>query len=243
MGDSSLPDLLKYDKSSHRRIEGVTDDTQIQKQSTHSNNTVGPLRLLKDAGPIEYLYKLKNLTIEATFVIVYHILSPMNVGLLNEGTRLDKKKATESNVVTQTLLQNKILRVIKKNYVTKYLEMLAEIAELKDDRKKFYERFVKCMKLETAELLRFNTFKSGDEHFSFEEYVDRMKERQNDIYCITGQNIATVSSRKKGQEVLYVADPVNEYAVHQPKGINGMKGKPTTKEGLDHGDQPIRFSH
>ena len=162
LGDSSLPDLLKDDKSSHRRIEGVTDDTQIQEQSTHFNKTDGPLRLLKDAGPIEYLYKLKNLTIEATFVIVYQILSPVDVGLLNEGTRLDKKKATESNVETQTLLQNKILRVIKKNYVTKYLEMLAEIAELKDDRKKFYERFVKCMKLETAELLRFNTFLTCD---------------------------------------------------------------------------------
>ena len=119
---------------------------------------------------------------------------------------MDKKKATESNVVTQTLLQNKILRVIKKNYVTKYLEMLAEIAELKDDRKKFYERFVKCMKLETAELLRFNTFKPGDEHFSFEVYVDRMKERQNDIYCITGENIATADKleetrkRKHGEQ-------------------------------------------
>ena len=141
------------------------------------------------------------------------------------------------NVYRETLLQNKILRVINKNHVTKYLEMLAEIAELKDDQKKFYERFVKCMKLETAELLRFNTFKPGDEQFSFEEYVDRMKEGQNDIYCITGENIATVSSRKKGHEVLYVADPVDEYAVHQPKEFNGMKVKPTTKEGLDPGDQ------
>ena len=113
------------------------------------------------------------------------------------------------NVYCETLVQNKILRVIKKNHVTKYLEMLAETAELKDDRKKFYERFVKCMKLgirensvddvETAELLRFNTFKPGDEQISFEEYVDRMKEGQNDIFCITGESIATVSSRKKGQ--------------------------------------------
>ena len=88
------------------------------------------------------------------------------------------------NVYRETLLQNKILRVIKKNRVTKYLEMLAETAELDDDRKKFYERFVKCMKLgirensvddvETAELMRFNTFKPGDEQISFEGYVDRM---------------------------------------------------------------------
>ena len=86
----------------------------------------------------------------------------------------------------ETPLQNKIMRVIKKNHVTKYLEMLAEIAEVNDDYKKFYERFVKCMKLgihensvdnaETAELLRFNTSKPGDEQISLKEYVDRMKE-------------------------------------------------------------------
>ena len=108
------------------------------------------------------------------------------------------------NVYRKTLLQNKILRVIKKNHVTKYLEMLAETAELNDDRKKFDERFVKCMKfgirensvddVETAELLRFNTFKPGDEQIDFEGFVDRMKEGQNDIYCITGESIAAVSS-------------------------------------------------
>ena len=101
------------------------------------------------------------------------------------------------NVCRETLLQNKILRVIKKNHVTKYLEMLAETAELNDDRKKLYERFVKCM-----------------------------KEGQNDIYCITGEGIAVGSSRlfwehphRKGHEVLRAADPVDEYTVHQPRSL------------------------
>ena len=98
------------------------------------------------------------------------------------------------NVCRENLLQNKILREIKKNHVTKYLDMLAEIAELNDDYKKFYEQFVKCMKLgihensvddaETAELLMFNTSKPGDEQFSYEERVDRMKEGKNDIYRV-----------------------------------------------------------
>ena len=140
--------------------------------------------------------------------------------------------------------------------MTKYLERLAETAELNDDRKKFYERFVKCMKLgirensvdevETAELLRFNTFKPGDEQIGFEGYVGRMKEGQNDIYCITGESIAAVSSssfrehsHKKGHEVLYVADPVDEYAVQLLKESE-MKLKTTTKEGLDLGDQDER---
>ena len=51
------------------------------------------------------------------------------------------------NVYRETLQQNKILRVIKKNQVTKCMDMFDEIAELNDDRKKFYELFVKCVKL------------------------------------------------------------------------------------------------
>ena len=146
------------------------------------------------------------------------------------------------NIYRETLLQNKILRVIKKNQVTKYLEMLAEIAEKKDDDyKKFYKQFGKRLKLgnheystvgvKIAELLGFDTSKSGDEEISLKEYVDRMKEEQNDICHITGESIAVVSSssswenlRKEGYEVLYMSDPVDEFAVQQ------------LKEGLDLGD-------
>jgi len=158
------------------------------------------------------------------------------------------------NISRETLQQNKILRVIKKNLVKKCLEMFTEIGEKKDDYKKFYEQFSKNLKLgihedstnrtKIAELLRFNTSKSGDEQISLKEYVDRMKEGQNDIYYITGESIAAVSSspfletlRKKGLEVLYMVDPVDEYAVQQLKEFDGKKLKSTTKEGLDIADE------
>ena len=150
------------------------------------------------------------------------------------------------NVCRETLLQNKILRVIKKNHLTKYLETLAEIAELNDDSQKSYEQRGKCWNHEdstvgvnTAEMLRFNTSKPGDEQVSFEEYVDRMNEGQDNIYGITGESIADVSSRKKGHEVLYVADPVDEYAVQLLEEFE-MKLKTTAKEGLDLGVQDER---
>merc|ERR1711991_406132 len=82
--------------------------------------------------------------------------------------------------------------------------------------------------------------KSGDETISFKEYVDRMKEGQNDIFYITGESVASVSSspfietlRKKGFEVLYMVDPIDEYSVQQLKEYDGKKLKSVTKEGLD----------
>merc|ERR1712200_117609 len=142
------------------------------------------------------------------------------------------------NISRETLQQNKILRVIKKNLVKKCLEMFAEIAEKKDDYIKFYEQFGKCLKLgvhedstnrtKVAELLRSHTSKSGDELIGLKEYVDRMKEGQNDIYYITGESIAAVSSspfletlRKKGLEVLYMTDPSMSTQCSSSRSLTG----------------------
>merc|ERR1711939_281693 len=154
------------------------------------------------------------------------------------------------NISRETLQQNKILRVIKKNLVKKSIEMMTEIAEKKDDYKKFYEQFSKNLKLgihedstnrnKLADLLRYQTSKSGDDIVSLKEYIDRMKEGQSDIYYITGESVGQVSSspfietlRKKGFEVLYMVDPIDEYCVQQLKEYDGKKLKSVSKEGLD----------
>merc|ERR1712203_840384 len=158
------------------------------------------------------------------------------------------------NISRETLQQNKTWGVIKKNLVKKCLEMFAEIAEKKDDYKKFYEQFGKCLKLgvhedstdrvKVAELLRYQTSKSGDESISLREYCDRMKEGQNDIYYITGESVSSVDAspfietlKKKGLEVLYMCDPIDEYCVQQLKEYEGKKLKSVTKEGLDLEDE------
>jgi len=104
------------------------------------------------------------------------------------------------NISRETLQQNKILKVIKKNIVKKCLEMFAEIQENAEDYKKFYEQFSKNLKLgihedatnrlKIADLLRFNTSKTGEDQISFKEYVARMKEGQKDIFYITGESKA-----------------------------------------------------
>ena len=145
--------------------------------------------------------------------------------------------------ISRETLQNKILRVTMKNHADKCLDMFDEIAEQKDDCKMFYEQLVKYMKLEIAELLRSNTSKPGDEGINFKEYGDRMKEGQDDIYDITGKSIAVVSSssfrenlRKRIYEVLYMADPVDEFAVQQSKEFDGKTVKFTPEDRLDLGE-------
>ena len=133
-------------------------------------------------------------------------------------------EGSPSEHFSEILQQNNVFFVLKKNLVKKSLEMCAEIAEKKDGDKKFYEQFGKCLKLgihedftnrtKIAELFKCKTSKSGDEQISLKEYVDRMKEGENDIHFITRESIAVVSSspfwedlRKKGLEVLDMVDP------------------------------------
>ena len=148
------------------------------------------------------------------------------------------------NISRETLQQNKILKVIRKNLIKKSIDMMSEV----EDYKSFYEQYSKNIKLgiheepthkeKLAELLRFQTTKG--EFVSLEEYISRMKENQKNIYYITGESINSIQDspcleqlKEKDYEVIFMCEAIDEYMMQQLKDYSDKTFVSITKDKLE----------
>merc|ERR1711865_428505 len=159
------------------------------------------------------------------------------------------------NVSRETLQQHKVLRVMGKKLTRKATEGDETAEEKKDPYIEFWEAFGKNIKLgliedssnrtKLSKLLRFKTSMDGGEKWSsLEDYVGRMKEWQKSIYYISGKDMEEVKSsafmerlQAKGLEVVFLTDPIDEYAIQNLTEFDGKKLQSVTKEGLKFGDE------
>merc|ERR1712151_1239068 len=154
------------------------------------------------------------------------------------------------NISRETLQQNKILKVINKNLVKKSIEMFNEIAENEENYKKFYEQFSKNLKLgihednknrkRLAELLRYPSTKSGNDLTSFKDYISRMKDKQEVIYYITGENKTTLQNspfletlKKRDLKFYSCVMLLMNMPFNNLKNMKVKKLMDVSKEGLD----------
>ncbi|XP_034541260.1 endoplasmin [Notolabrus celidotus] len=152
------------------------------------------------------------------------------------------------NVSRETLQQHKLLKVIRKKLVRKSLDMIKKIAE-DQYNEKFWKEFGTNIKLgviedhsnrtRLAKLLRFQTSNSETVQASLEEYVERMKEKQDKIYFMAGTSRREAESSpfvekllKKGYEVIYLTEPVDEYCIQALPEFDGKRFQNVAKEGI-----------
>jgi heat shock protein beta len=125
----------------------------------------------------------------------------------------------------------------------------AAVVEDHEDYVAFWKEFNKAIKLglyedssnrtKLAKLLRFFSSKSGENYTSLEKYISRMKKGQKSIYYISGETKEAVEKspylerlQKKGYEVLYYIDPIDEYAMPQLTEFKGFQFAGANKENL-----------
>ncbi|XP_035675390.1 endoplasmin-like isoform X4 [Branchiostoma floridae] len=152
------------------------------------------------------------------------------------------------NVSRETLQQHKLLKVIKKKLVRKTLDMIKKIAD-EDYLEGFWKEYSTNIKLgviedhsnrtRLAKLLRFQSSHSEGEVTSLADYVERMKEKQEAIFFMAGTSRKEAESSpfverllKKGYEVLYLVEPVDEYCIQSLPEFDGKKFQNVAKDGL-----------
>jgi molecular chaperone HtpG len=156
------------------------------------------------------------------------------------------------NVSRELLQDSKVVRVIRKQVVKQALDLLDEIADKRpDDYRELWKSYGAVLKEgvhfdaeykdRLDKLFRFESSKQSG-LTSLAEYVSRMPEGQSAIYYILGPSRRTVeasphleSLKARGFEVLYMTDPVDEWAVRALETFGGKPLRSVMDEKLELG--------
>lgn len=160
------------------------------------------------------------------------------------------------NVSREILQNNKMIDVIRKNITKKVLDTLKEMkANEADSYAVFYREFGKILKEglhyeftkkeEIGSLLMFRSSRTEEGKFTdLESYLADMKPDQEEIYYITGGNIAELkkspyleSFTEKGIEVLFMTDEVDEIVIPSLGEYKGKKLRSVVKGDINLDDK------
>ena len=136
------------------------------------------------------------------------------------------------NISRETLQENVVLHKIANNLTKQILSHLKKVAEETPEKyAEFWREHGQYFKIgygdygnreKYAELLRFNSSNSGDAQglVSFDEYITRAKADQKEIYYVYGHSREAIDLnphmeifKAKGLEVLYLFEPLDEFAM------------------------------
>ena len=160
------------------------------------------------------------------------------------------------NVSREILQESKDIEQIRSGCTKRVLGLLEELADNQAEKyTTFWNHFGQSLKegvgedhanqARIAKLLRFATTNtdSPEQNVSLTEYVSRMKPGQDKIYYVTAETFQAAKNsphleifRKKGIEVLLLADRVDEWLVSHLRDFDGKALQSVAKGGLDLGD-------
>ena len=160
------------------------------------------------------------------------------------------------NVSREILQSNKVIDSMRSGSVKKILGLLEKMAKKEPEQyQSFWDEFGKAMKEGPVEdtanrdqvlkLLRFSSSNDGSEtqDVSLADYVSRMKEGQEKIFFITADNFNAAKNsphlevfKKKGIEVLLMADRVDEWMMGHVTEFDGKQFQSVAKGELNLGD-------
>ncbi|KAF7490841.1 Endoplasmin [Sarcoptes scabiei] len=248
------------DEEYNEFYKSLTRDSQDPLTKTHfvaeGEVTFRSLLYVPKVNPSEslnrYGTKTDNIKLYVRRVFITDDFTDMMPNYLNFIRGLVDSDDLPLNVSRETLQQHKLLKVIRKKLVRKVLDMLKKINET--DYETFWKEYSTNIKLgiiedtanraRLAKLLRFRTSNSMDKMIALTDYVKRMKEKQDHIYYMAGTSLDEVSKSpfverllKKGFEVLYLTDAVDEYAISSIPEFEGKKFQNVAKDGLDLASQ------